>query len=334
MRNSLPDRNRKPSARQQAREGIVAIMKTVFVCSTIWDLVDVRAEIREFLQRNGFQPAMSEYEGFPADLSPTDTYQKCLEAARTCDIFLLVLNNRYGGARNPKPGELSIIHQEFRAAMATQRPFIGFVREKLETDWQTWKQAQDPKSLTFVTKEKDRQLFTVLEEINTSASGGGALWRDTFKDSIDLKRKLAFKLGIDDFSNNYVAQAQMLHALPRVTFNVNTGQFEQDGQLKLSIYLHNVGSGTVVELDADLVEAGQVVRRWKVGAIKAGQPFAFSMIFPVPGLLDPSRKAVLKLRYSNILGSNFETEYLLDFSDNQVVPRHEQTYFGAQRVHP
>ena len=43
-------------------------MKSVFVSSTIWDLVDVRAEIREFLSRNGFQPIMSDCEDFPDDL--------------------------------------------------------------------------------------------------------------------------------------------------------------------------------------------------------------------------------------------------------------------------
>jgi hypothetical protein len=78
----------------------------VFVSSTIWDLTDVRAELREFLARNGFDPVMSDDERFPDDLKQAGTYEKCRQALMQCDIFLMIINSRLEELASPNPMRL------------------------------------------------------------------------------------------------------------------------------------------------------------------------------------------------------------------------------------
>jgi len=179
-------------------------MKKVFVSSTIWDLVDVHAELHEFLSRNGFQPVMSEYDDFVSDLSQAGTYEKCHQALIGCDIFLMIIGTRYGGQRDPKPEDISILHQELRWAREQRMEFICFIRDGLQHYYKTWCDNGKRTDIDYgVVKGKNVCIFDMIDEINTSAPDGTALWRTTFKDSMELKRRLATKLRIRDLTESF-----------------------------------------------------------------------------------------------------------------------------------
>src|SRR5687768_3628327 len=71
--------------------------KKIFISSTCLDLIDVRAELKRELGSLGYVAYTSETSDFPVNpqLPPIDN---CLEVVEACDIYLLVIHSRYGGA--------------------------------------------------------------------------------------------------------------------------------------------------------------------------------------------------------------------------------------------
>ena len=293
-------------------------MKKIFVSSTIYDLTDVRSEIHEFLAKNGFIPIMSDYEDFPDDLSKNSTYTKCLDAVKNADYFLLILNQRYGGSKKISEGELSITHQEFREALKlSAQNFICFVRDSVMNDYQTWKNTgrkHDCEGLSFLQGEKNWRVLQIIDEVYRGSEEHAALWIDTFSNSIDLKKKLSIKLGINDFSSNYLAQAQMLQALPKLNLSITSRQYINNrSQCQVSFHLHNMGSSS----------ANHIILKGnhKIGSIPCNGGHDFIFILPVS-----SAPTKMSFRFSNILGSVFEEIFSVNFSNEFHV---DEEYFGA-----
>jgi len=165
----------------------------------------------------------------------------------------------------------------------------------------------DPDSLTFVKAEKDRRLFGVLDEINHSAEDGSALWRETFKDSVELKRKLAWKLGVNDFSNNYLAQAQMLNALPRLILEAKGGSGKGNNAAEIDLYVANIGSGPAEQVQFILSDSRRTVAQRVVQDVLQGSSINWKQEIPMP---NPEVMTAV-LRYRNLLGSGLESEFTL-----------------------
>jgi hypothetical protein len=306
-------------------------MKSVFVSSTIWDLADVRAEIREFLARNGFQPIMSEYEDFPDDLSQTGTYEKCRQAVVDCDIFLMIVNNRYGGRRDLKEGEVSITHQEFKWAVELRKPFVGLIRDKLETDRQIWKNSHDEKVLTFVKGAKNLLLFDLLDEIDRSATDGTALWRQTFKDSVELRNKLEIRLGISDLRSNYLVEAQRLNALPRLTLDYMLLSARNIAKLQFSCA--NTGSSTANAVVIVLRKKTGETLQTNFASIGVGARQTWDSPVMDPNTIRTLFPFSVTITYQNLLGNTFESEFEMPGSGNHTTQtsRVINTYFGPTR---
>ena len=64
---------------------------SVFVSSTCYDLRQIRADLREFLERSGFDAVLSESNGFPIapDASILDNCLRAVE--QRADIFVLII---------------------------------------------------------------------------------------------------------------------------------------------------------------------------------------------------------------------------------------------------
>jgi len=66
---------------------------TVFVSSTIKDMQEVRASVKELLENKlGYHVLMSEHEGS----KPKTPIEQCRKWARECDIFIAILGHSYG----------------------------------------------------------------------------------------------------------------------------------------------------------------------------------------------------------------------------------------------
>ncbi len=67
----------------------------VFISSTAYDLIDLRAEVIEALTQWGFITLNHESPNFPVPQG-LSSHDICLEAVKQCDIFLLIIDSRYG----------------------------------------------------------------------------------------------------------------------------------------------------------------------------------------------------------------------------------------------
>jgi hypothetical protein len=108
----------------------------VFVSSTCYDLRQVRADMRQFLEELGLDPLLSESNSFPVnpDVGAVDN---CLEVVQErADIFVLVVGGRYGSTTDTGK---SVTNLEFLGARAKGVPVYVFVIRAILDVLPVWK---------------------------------------------------------------------------------------------------------------------------------------------------------------------------------------------------
>jgi len=106
----------------------------VFISSTVYDLIDIRAELAEKLRAIGITPVLSDDKlsdfCVQHDINSIET---CLVNGESCDEFLLILDRRYGPTLE-KFGyeEVSATHLEYQRAIEKKIPVRVYVRDRLQ----------------------------------------------------------------------------------------------------------------------------------------------------------------------------------------------------------
>ena len=72
----------------------------VFVSSTCYDLSSIRAQLRLFISSLGHDPVMSDFNDVLYD-PRIHTHTSCIEEVAGCDVVVLLVGSRYGGASIP-----------------------------------------------------------------------------------------------------------------------------------------------------------------------------------------------------------------------------------------
>src|SRR5438445_8365067 len=110
----------------------------VFVSSTCYDLIDLRAELRGDLRDLGAEAYFSDCKesDFVSSGEPSqNSIETCLENLRRCDVVVFILSQRYGP---PLPGEYapkSATHIEYAAAKASGKRIHFYVRDRLMAEY-------------------------------------------------------------------------------------------------------------------------------------------------------------------------------------------------------
>ena len=82
-------------------------MTKVFISSTVYDLVDARAEIKDYLEKLGMVPVLSDHPDSDfktfGDENSIDT---CVINLRRIDIVVLILSQRNGAVVGPSEYEI------------------------------------------------------------------------------------------------------------------------------------------------------------------------------------------------------------------------------------
>lgn len=109
---------------------------SVFVSSTCYDLLQVRADIRGFIESLGFNPILSNYNSFPTDpdVNPVENCFKVVD--EIADIFVLIVGSRYGSAPG---GDKSVTNLEYLRARAKGVPVYAFVQKSILNILPIWK---------------------------------------------------------------------------------------------------------------------------------------------------------------------------------------------------
>jgi hypothetical protein len=165
----------------------------VFVCSTCYDLIDIRAELESELRDMGLVPILSDRPSSEFTIAPDNTsIESCLVNVRRADIVLVVLSQRYGPSLKVAGfDDISATHLEYREAHKHNKPIYFYVRDRLEVDYNIWKRnGKQPIGVSWV-KAGDERIFDLLEEhrkLSKKTENPNWLW--LFSDSVTLKQRV------------------------------------------------------------------------------------------------------------------------------------------------
>lgn len=171
----------------------------VFVSSTVYDLLDVRAELSDQLRSLGIVAVLSDDKLSDFQLKhDADSIQTCLVNLESCDEVIVILDQRYG-PRLGKSGfeDISATHLEYRRAVELGKPVHFFVRDRLVAEFSIWKRNGEKGDLKFAWAGNDNiGLFDILQERSKLVAGSSkSNWYSVFTTSVDLKAALAKYFG-------------------------------------------------------------------------------------------------------------------------------------------
>lgn len=235
----------------------------VFICSTCYDLLDLRQELFEELRDLGLDPILSEIKDSKftvATESGIDSIETCLANVRNCDQIVVVLSQRYGPVLGGSHGQISATHREYNEAVAYKKPMLFYVRDRLQGEFASWKRNGRPEHFKTVwSKQEDsRELFEFMEAHEKlhppDASAKPNNFFLEFRSSVDLRADLRQRLA----PQAYRATAEKLIRNGEVPVLVAMG------------IVSNVnGAGTHV-LDCDFINAGSKPAIGLSGSLRLG----------------------------------------------------------------
>ena len=109
----------------------------VFISSTCYDLIDLRADLEQELRDMELEPVLSDQSSSEFTVVPAQSsIESCLVNVRNCDTFIVILSQRYGPSLEPAGyPDLSATHLEYREACRVKKSIYMYVRDRLEADY-------------------------------------------------------------------------------------------------------------------------------------------------------------------------------------------------------
>lgn len=165
----------------------------IFVSSTVFNLRDLRAEVKRWLSGLGFQPCLSSDDGFPdyANLKP---WESCLPVLEKAALVIVIIDDKYGAANldwphYPDYKGCSPTHAEFRHAKTRGKRLLVFISKEAMHWYGIYRERR--KAGQEVTSgwppRTSLELLKFVEEVKTSEP---IVWISQFEDVVELKRIL------------------------------------------------------------------------------------------------------------------------------------------------
>lgn len=173
----------------------------VFVSSTCYDLVDVRAELSKSLLDAGLKPVLSDLAASDfVNSDNTNSIELCLVNLRTCSHCIVVLSQRYGPSlKNSGFEDISATHLEYREAVKTGKHVLFYVRDRLKAEYDVYRKNKGMKTKVeteYPWAQKDAlKLFGFIDEHSRLTSDPQSNWFWPFTSSVDLRERVVRDLG-------------------------------------------------------------------------------------------------------------------------------------------
>lgn len=120
----------------------------IFISSTDYNLIDLRAELARYLSDLGYKPVLSSHEGFHDNSPDLEPWESCLQVLQTTYVMVLVIDGKYGKClewKNVKSiigdRKVSPTHAEYICAHKIKMRMLVFIREEVLTFYQSYHQA-------------------------------------------------------------------------------------------------------------------------------------------------------------------------------------------------
>lgn len=286
----------------------------VFISSTCYDLLDLRAELRRFLTENGFLVRLSDDPMSSFSVAPTsDSIESCLANVEAADLVVCVIDRRYGGVLKDGPHKgKSATHAEIDHArqLSPPKPVFFFMRDRAASDFAFIRDNDVQGKTRWVEPENDnqRQLwFRFVQSVSQLPKHENwSNWYDSFKDVVELK-SLVLKRLLDQFPKQTIALALSPDRLVRLTFLPGKG-----GSTVSTIYgtFRNVGVGPAVNLvygwaKSSLGNSEEKDRRGGLAEKESLSDLEHGVPYTVPR---PAKEAVVFCDYQNRFGDCYRVE--------------------------
>lgn len=157
----------------------------IFLSSTCYDLVDIRAELERFLKSKGHELLLSDRATFPVELG-VHRHDVCINNVQQCDLFIIIVDGRFG-APYYKDKNYSITWAEFNEAIRTERKIIPFVRKDVFNERQSYHhnlKKGNPFEPFFADTTR---VFDLIDDIQKHEGG---FWIEQFENSVEIKDRL------------------------------------------------------------------------------------------------------------------------------------------------
>ena len=153
----------------------------VFLSSTMYDLGEFRAQLRQFIEGLGWHVVMSEHDSFPIDANQTTVENSRRNVRENADIFVMVVGARYGSV--DIESDKSVTNLEFVEARTRSMPLYVFVSRDVLAQLRVWKTNPEADYSNVVDTPR------VFEFID-SFHGDGTAWTFGFATAAEIVKTL------------------------------------------------------------------------------------------------------------------------------------------------
>lgn len=200
----------------------------IFISSTDYNLIDLRAELAKYLADLGYRPILSSSDGFHDNSPDLEPWESCLQVLQSAYVIVLVIDGKYGETFEWKnfahiigDKKVSPTHAEYLLAHKTKMRMLVFVRKELLTYYQTYRTALKnsngdkekakeslaislPKQIAFETLE-------FIEELKTSRP---IPWIKAFDNVTEIKQEIQKKM-LNELAELFLFKNKHLEAVVR-----------------------------------------------------------------------------------------------------------------------
>jgi len=253
---------------------------SVYVSSTCYDLSQVRADIRTFLESLGLEPILSEFNSFPIN-PESGTIENCTEIVKQrADILVLIIGGRYG---SQAPTGKSVTNLEYLQARAKGIPIYVFVFKSILDTLPVWKRNINGDFEGIVDSPK---LFEFVESLRDSKEH----WVYPFETAQDiiaaLRKQLAYL-----FMDSLILRKQIKGSgLPRSLLNLSGASLQLIIERPLA-WEYRLFSQTL----SDEMEAAKSIRRDLDYGLNIGKVLQLSEITDISQWLSRKMYEILDL---------------------------------------
>jgi hypothetical protein len=237
----------------------------VFIASTCYDLTDLRAELKVFLEKDGFVVRLSDDWDSGFRVNPAvDSIESCLENLRTSDVAVFIFDRRYGPELKGKYGDKSATHCEFdlAAELSAQGKMriLTFVRKRTLDELDLWRAHQQGFSPKWVESKRYEKLFELVKQArDLHRAEARSNWIDDFESGVDLREKVLKRLR-DALKPGQAGLAAAKQRAPRLRFDPLPVTYSRDRDIPVPFRVRNLGPGVAVGLEAFVAVNGQPIR--------------------------------------------------------------------------
>jgi hypothetical protein len=163
----------------------------IFVSSTVYDLVDIRAELKALFDQLEIE---SKFSDMPDDSKFTIDFQKssiesCLGNIDDVDYFICIIDRRYGSSlKGYGYGDFSATHLEYKTAVKKNKKIIFCIRRDTFSECALYEKNKHNLNRLWVKDDNYKKLFNFINEHKKLSGKNKNNWCFQFADSIDLKK--------------------------------------------------------------------------------------------------------------------------------------------------